>query len=205
MLDLPPALLAHLQSRGARHAQLLVWVTVRERATGDLTSVGFWTGADHRDFMINGVSRPYYGAGSLIQIAPIVGETGVTVRTTRLTFSPASAEFQAAVALYDTNDARCDIHIANFDPQTGALIADPVRRYKGYIKGLDFTRPALGGEAKCEMSVQSAARVLTRTLPLKKSDTALRARHATDAFRKYADISGSIETAWGELRKGSRS
>lgn len=97
------------------------------------------------------------------------------------------------------------IHVANFDPQTAVLIANPVRRFKGFIKGLDFTRPALGGEAKCEMAVQSAARVLTRTLPLKKSDGALRGRHAADGFRKYADLSGAIETAWGELRRRTRS
>lgn len=200
MLDLAPALLAHLQSRGARHAQLLVWITARDRATGNPETVGFWTGADHQVFSIGGVDRTYYGAGSLIKIAPMVGEGGVNVRTTRLSFSPISEEFRAAVQSYDTNDGPVQIHVANFDPQTEVLIAEPLRRFKGFVKGLDFTRAVLGGQSTCEMAVQSAARVLTRTLPLKKSDAALSARHPGDRFRQYADVSGSIETVWGEAR-----
>lgn len=200
MLDLPPALLAHLQSRGARHARLLVWITARDRSTGLPETRGFWTGADHRVFSIGGEDRTYYGAGSLIRIAPLVGEGGVNVRNTRLSFSPISDEFRSAVQGYDTNDAPVQIHVANFDPATRQLIAEPQRRFKGFVKGLDFTRGVLGGEATCEVVVQSAARVLTRSLPLKKSDAALRARHPGDGFRQYTDVSGSIETVWGEAR-----
>ena len=200
MLDLAPARLAHLQSRGARHARRLVWITATERATGDPVSVGFWTGADHRVFSIGGADRSYYGAGSLIKVAPLVGETGIKVRTTRLTFSPISNEFRAAVALYDTNEAPVQIHVVNFDPQPRALIAEPLRRFKGFVKGLNFTRPTPGREATCEMAVQSAARVLTLTLPLKKSDAALQERHPGDGFRRYTDVSGSVETWWGERR-----
>lgn len=75
-----------------------------------------------------------------------------------------------------------------------------MRRFKGFIKGLEIVRPVTGGDATCEVAVQSAARVLTRTLPLKKSDAALRARSVGDGFRKYADVSGSIETVWAEPR-----
>lgn len=200
MLDLPSALLAHLNSRGARHARLLVWVNAWERSTGDPVTVGFWTGADHRLFSIGGEDREYFGAGSLIKVAPLVGETGVNIRTTRLSFSPVSPEFRLAVRSYRTDDAPVEIHVANFDPQTRALIAEPTRRFKGFLKGMDFTRPKVGGEATCEVAVQSAARVLSRTLPLKKSDAALRARHPGDGFRKYTDVSGSVETWWGEGR-----
>ena len=50
------------------------------------------------------------------------------------------------------------------------------------------------------MSVQSAARVLTRSLPLKKSDEALQQRYPNDRFRRHIDISGSVELVWGENR-----
>ncbi|MBW4708617.1 DUF2163 domain-containing protein [Roseobacter sp. YSTF-M11] len=200
MRDLPSALLTHLSERGAGHARLLVWITAREKATGTAVSIGFWTGADHRVFSIGGEDRTYYGAGSLIRIAPLVSAPGLNVRTTRLTFSPISEEFRVAVGLYDTNDAPLQIHVANFDPLTRAPIAEPVRRFKGFAKGLTSTRAAMGGDARAELAVQSAAHVLTRTLPLKKSDAALQARHPGDLLRQYTDISGSVETAWGEAR-----
>ena len=205
MLTLPSALLTHLQSRGTRMAHLLVWGRATDRATGAAATIGFWTGADHRIFDIDGESRTYLAAGSLLKVQPIIGEVGVRVRTTRLTFSGASPEFQQAVAQYDTNDARADFHVADFNAETHALIAAPQRRYKGYIKGIDYPRPAVKsdgkpGVAEAEVSVQSAARVLTRSLPLKKSDEALQQRHPNDRFRRYIDISGSVELVWGEHR-----
>ncbi|WP_375227495.1 hypothetical protein [Roseobacter sp. S98] len=203
MLELAPNLLAHLQARGARNAQLLVWITARDRTSGNPVSVGFWTGADHRILSIGGVQRTYYGAGALLKVAPLVSNSGVSVRITRLTFSPVSEELRFAVRGYETKDAPVEIHIANFDPLTGVLIAEPLRRFKGFVKGLSFPRPAVGDEALCEVSVKSAAEVLTRTLPLKKSQAALEARLPGDGFRRHAEVSGSIETVWGERRSGT--
>ncbi|MEL7167358.1 MAG: hypothetical protein AAGL96_17980 [Pseudomonadota bacterium] len=186
-------------------AHLLVWVVARNRSTGDEETIGFWTGDDHREFTISGQARTYLAAGSLLKVQPIVGEVGVRVRTTRLTFSGASPEFKQAVAQYETNDAPCRFHVADFYADTHQLVAEPQRRYKGFIKGIDYPRPALSsdgqpGFSEAEVSVQSAARVLTRSLPLKKSDEALQGRHANDRFRRYIDVSGSVETVWGENR-----
>ena len=205
MLTLPSALLAHYQSRAPRVAHLLVWVWARDRDTGTMETIGFWTGADHQVFTIGGESRTYLSAGSLLSIEPVVGETGVRVRTTRLTFSGASPEFRQAVAQYQTNDARTDFHVADFDAATDALIAEPQRRFKGYIKGIEYPRPAIGtdgapGRAQALVSGQSAARALTRQLPLKRSDEALQARHIGDRLRRYGDVSGSVEVVWGEER-----
>lgn len=196
MLDLPSALLAHLNARGARRARLLVWIMARDRTLGTPASIGFWTGADIRTFSIGGEARIYHGAGSLLKISPLVMETGVRVRTIRLVMSAIGPEFRQAVRAYDLRDARVDIHIANFDPLTRALIADPQRRFKGYVKGLTFPRAELGGESEAELAVQSAARALTRTLPLRKSDEALRERHPGDGFRRYVDVSGSVTVDW---------
>ena len=205
MLTLPSALLTHLQSRGTRMAHLLVWVQAKDRSTGAAATIGFWTGADHQIFSIDGESRTYLAAGSLLKVQPIVGEVGVKVRTTRLTFSGASPEFQQAVAQYETNDARADFHVADFHADTQQLVAAPQRRYKGYIKGIEYPRPAVKsdgqpGVAEAEVAVQSAARVLTRSLPLKMSDEALQQRYPNDRFRRYIDISGSVELVWGENR-----
>ena len=54
-----------------------------------------------------------------------------------------------------------------------------------------------GGEGGVELRIASAARALTRKLELKRSDASHRLRSG-DRFRRYAEISGSVSTAWGE-------
>jgi len=200
MLDLSTAILNHLQTRAARDAHLLVWIAARNRETDATETIGFWTGADHRDFSIGGETRSYYGAGTLLKMDNLVVETGLQVRTHRLVFSSVAPEVQLATRGYETREAPFQMHVAYSDALTKELIDAPVRRFKGVCAGLKITRPKKGGEANLELSVQSSAKELTKTLPIKKSDEALRARSPGDRFRRYTDISGSVETVWGDIR-----
>lgn len=203
MRDFTPILLAHLAERGARHAQVLIWIEAKDRATGAPATIGLWSGADHETFSINGQARDYYGAGTILKVPPIITERGMSVRTTRMEFSAVAPEVQEATRGYETRNAPFQMHIANFDPQTEQLIAEPHRVYKGIVAGLEFTRPPPGEQATCELSIVNSARALTRTLALRKSDASLRARSPNDAFRQYADVSGSIEVVWGEIRQAA--
>ncbi|UOA25895.1 hypothetical protein [Pseudosulfitobacter sp. DSM 107133] len=200
MRTLPSNILAHLQARGAQHAHLLVWFQARNRTTGDAETIGFWTGADHEGFLVEGEVRTYLAAGNLLKIPPLVSEVGLSVRTTRLTLSSISEAVQTAVLGYELRQAPCQMHLAYFDPITQQLIDEPVRIFKGFVAGAEISRPEVGGEGVAEISLLSSALALTRTLSLKKSDTALRNRQPNDAFRQYTDVSGSIETVWGEAR-----
>ena len=200
MLDLSAAILNHLQTRAARDAHLLVWIAARNRETDASETIGFWTGADHRDFSIGGETRSYYGAGTLLKMDSLVVETGLQVRTHRLVFSSVAPEVQLATRGYETREAPFQMHVAYSDALTKELIDAPVRRFKGVCAGLKITRPKKGGEANLELSVQSAAKQLTKTLPLKKSDAALRARAPADALRKATDVGGLVESAWGTYR-----
>lgn len=178
-------------------ARVLIWITARSRSTGAYESIGLWNGDDHQDFTINGETRTYYAAGSLISVDPIISEIGLKIRQQRLVLSPLAPEVQTAVNAYDARHAPVEIHRALFDPDTHALIDEPHRRFKGFISKQPVTTPAKGGTATIELTLASAARSLTATLSRKRSDQTLKARSPGDGLRRYADVAGTIETKWG--------
>ncbi|WP_174843492.1 hypothetical protein [Thalassococcus sp. S3] len=192
---------AHYADRKARLARLLFWIEARNRETDAVETIGLWTGDDHVTFAIDGQSRVYYGAGAILEIDPLVFEEGLNVRTQRLIVSAIAPEVEQMIRGYDPRLAPCEIHVAHFDPETGALIDAPERVFKGNLDKAPITQPALGdGEATAELSLLGPAYQLRRTLPLKKSDQSLRARAPDDGFRKYTDLTGAIDTYWGEIK-----
>jgi hypothetical protein len=205
MRTLDISVAAHLNARGTQHAHLLVWLLGRNRETSQVESIGFWTGADHESFVVGGQARTYYGAGTILKVNPMISEAGLNVRTVRLVFSSIPPEVQLAVRGYDIRKQPCEMHVAHFDPATEGLIGGPQRVFKGYSAGVEIVRPEAGEAAECTLSLLSSAKALTRTLTTKKSDTALRARHPEDGFRKYSDISGTVEAVWGENRAAAPS
>ena len=198
MTPYPPAVADHLAARKPLLSHVLLWLSARDRATGALEHVGLWTGADHQDIAVSGQARTYYGAGALVGMEPITQRTGLEVRQHRVTLSPLSPAAVDALRLYDPRLAPVEIHEWFWDPETMNALADPIRIFKGHIVQAPINTPAEGGEATCELTLVSAAWELTQPLPLKRSHAALTARNPGDNFRRYGDISGSVETAWGE-------
>jgi hypothetical protein len=198
--------LAALQTRAGVIARVLVWATARNRGTGLPETLGLWTGGYDRSFTIGGTPRTYVGAGALTKVSPIVLGTGLTVRMQRLTLSPLSQVVVDLIRTYDARFAPIEIHRALFSTGDGALIAEPHRIYKGFIDEVEIKQGEVmageGGDASCDISVASTARLLTRTLPLKKSDETQKLR-SDDRFRRYVDVSGSVEVWWGERRSGA--
>lgn len=180
-------------------ARVLVWVRARDRSTGVEATLGLWNGDDTASITVGGVARTYYGAGALLGVDPIVYSAGVQVRMQRVSLSPLSPEVAQAIRGYEPRLAPVEIHRALFDPATMALVAEPHRMFKGWIDDVSITTPEIGGDAMCEVTLASAARALTRTLPLKKSDESQKLRSG-DRFRRYADISAAVDVYWGEAR-----
>lgn len=206
MIELSNAINEYFQSRGPRKARLLFWIEARNRSTSAVETIGFWTGGDHRDFSIGGQTRTYYGAGTLLRMNPLTVSTGLQVRNQRIVFSSVPPEVQLAARGFETRNGPVQLHVAYFDALTHELIDEPLRRFKGRCKGLTIPRAKrvpgakASGEATLEISVRSSAEDLTRTLPLKKSDEALQARSPGDRLRRYADVSGTVESVWGDIR-----
>jgi len=195
--------LAALQSRSAIVARLLIWATARNRASGLPESVGLWTGADDRSFTIGGSSRTYVGAGGLMQVPPMVSQIGLSVRMHRVTLSPLNQKVIDLIRVHDARFAPVEIHRALFDPLTMALISEPHRIFKGQVDEVELPIDGDGLQTRCEVTLASSARYLTRTLTLKRSD-ASQQRRSGDRFLRYADVSGEVDIFWGERRTGER-
>lgn len=192
--------LAAFQTRGAIVPRILIWAVARNRTTGLPQALGLWTGAQDRQFTIGAENRPYVGAGSILEVPPVKMQAGLGVRMHRLRLSPLSSVVVDLIRTYDARFASIEIHRALMSPDDGALIAEPHRVWKGFIDEVEWQQPEVNGEAACEVTIASTARLLTRTLPLKKSDATQQLRSG-DRFRRYVDVSGSVDVWWGEKRK----
>ena len=197
MRQLGQATIDHARATDGIVAHLLLWVTAKDRATGQPATMGLWTGDDVQDFVIDGQTRSYFGAGSFIDGDPVTMETGLKVRMHRVRFAPVTAEAAQLVRGYDTRLAPVELHRALFDPVTMTLIDTPHRLVRGWINSLPIPTPAEGQTAAGEMIIASSARALTKSLSRTFSDGSLRARAPADGFFKYTDITGEVETRWG--------
>ena len=198
MRSYPPITAAYFASRAAFRAHLLVWVSARNRTSGLTESIGFWTGADHAEFVLEGETRTYYGAGAMLTADPIRSQTGLKVRTWRIVFNQVAPEAQQLIRGYDARHAPVEVHRALFDPEGEQLIDTPHLVRRGFIDKAPITTPPkgeTGGQIAIEISTQS--RALTRPVSRYRSDASLRGRAPADAFRKYASIADSVDTKWG--------
>lgn len=167
--------LALLAGRQGHVAHWLVFLRARNRSTGVIESAGFWTGDDHQAFTIRGEARTYFGAGSLMDVPPISQEVGLQVQhvTVSLAVTP---EVEQAIKGYDPSLQPAEIHRAVFDPVTLALIAEPTLIFAGTIDSTPMDDGGIGGVNVITAVIASKVRALTKTLPIYKSDAALRAR-----------------------------
>lgn len=200
MKILSSAILAARQSRAGTLAHGLIYVTAKTRDTGVPAPVGFWTGDDHQAFTINSVSRTYYGAGAALDLGETVSEVGIVIRTRTVRLSGLAPKVLDMAKAYEARLAPVEIHRAEFDPLTNALIDAPERVFKGWVDQIQWTQNA--ETVECVLTLASIARALTRTQTQKYSDASQRLRDVNDAFFQYVDVSGTTDVYWGEKRVG---
>lgn len=200
MRDFDGATLAALADP-ATQVHNLVWVTGRNRSTGALESLGLSDLDDHQVVTVDGQERTYFGAGNLLSMDPITASIGLDVRILQIRFAPMAPEVQQALQVYDPRLAPVEVHRALVNPLTGLIAAPPHRVWKGWVEGLSITE---GENATATLSVASAARALTRTLTLRRSDAAQQRLHPGDTFRRYVDTAGEFQVYWGERRHVAR-
>lgn len=193
---------AYLARRGGSRVRFLVHVWAENRASGVVESLGLWSGEQDRTFTIRGQARTYYRAAGMIGMDEIVAQPGTDVVMTGLTLSPIDAAVRSLMGGYILRFTPIEIHRALFWPETGELVAEPVRLFKGWIDRAPTSLPELAEMPETKVSLASAARALTRKLPFKKSDPALSESRSGDRFRRYTDV-GSVVVPWGEARIGA--
>ena len=197
MRNYAPATAAYFASRSAFIGHVLVWLQARNRETGAIETIGFWTGADHAEFAIRGQVRTYYGAGAMLGMDPIRRQTGLKVRSQRITCSSVAPELMMAVRGYDPRHCPVEVHRALFDPASEALIDEPHMILRGYLDKLKLPTPAKGEKGSLSFEVATAGRALTKPVSRYRSDASLRSRAPQDGFRKYASQAETGETPWG--------
>lgn len=188
--------LTYLQNREGYVAKALLWFSARNRSTGAIETMGLWTGDDDMIFNIGGEARTYLGAGNIVALDPIVMQIGLIVRTQRLQLPSFPEAIQQLILGYDLGLAPAEIHRAMFYPDTGAMVADPKRVWKGFVDRAPLPTPALDGEAPAEIILTSAARQLTRGLTLTYSNQIQRLR-GDDRLLRYSSVAGVVRTPWG--------
>jgi hypothetical protein len=190
---------AHLAARPGIVSQLLVWIEAPRVGETVTETIGLWSGEEDLTVTIDGVSRTYQGAGTLLQSEPIRAAAGLSVRVHRLMMAAVAPEVEDLIKGYETRFAPVEMRRALFDPETRQMVSEPHRIFRGMINEVEFQRAEPGGIPACVVDVVSETRALTRTLASKKSDATHRQR-AGDRFRRYGDIAGSVSVYWGEKK-----
>jgi len=203
MQELDAAEIAHHAAREGTDVRTLVWIQAKNRSTGALEEMGLWTGDDHQDFIIDGVTRTYHAAGTILDVGAIISGTGLEVRMHTITISHLAPEVVQLIRGYDVRLAPVEIHETVRDLSTGNPVAAPRPVFRGFVNEAPITTPKVGGTVSASLVIASAVRSLTRGIPLLRSDAALRERSATDGLRQYADTSGEVGVWWGEIKADS--
>ena len=201
MRILDPTSAEYLSAHTGVASRHMVHVIGRNRSTGAPEALGLWQGDDHLTIAINGANRTYYGAGGLIGVEPIRAGIGLEVRMLQATLSPLTPEVALLLRGYDTRLAPAEVHRGLLSLETGQLIAEPIRVFRGWVDEVKIKTGEVGGTSEAAVTLASAARGLTRALTLTRSDTEMRRRNAGDRFRDYADIAGEVGVWWGEKRE----
>lgn len=192
-------------TRGDTLHHALVWISARNRTTGEVETAGFWTGGEDRSFNIGGADRLYHGIGQVLQVPPMVSRVGAFVQAQEIILSANSPEIEAALRGYDPRLAPVEIHVARFDPLTHALLGID-RAMRGIVDGTPRTKPAKGqaGAQWVLKLVSAGMRALTRPLIRYRSDAAqsrmILPDGRPDRFYRHADVAGAVERFWGMNR-----
>ena len=203
MRNYGPATLTALQARDVV-SRALIWISARNRSTNAVETMGLWTGSDHETFDFGGEPRLYYGAGNVVDLPQITMQAGLAVRMHRLGLTSLTPEAMQLIRGYDVRFAPVEVHRALFTTNTRLLASTPHLVLKGFVDEVNLGTPAAGGAASCVLGIVTQARVLTQALSLKKSDETQRLRSG-DRFRRWTDVSGSVDVWWGAHRAGGGS
>lgn len=194
-----------LAERQATSAEVMIWITARNRETDAPESIGFWTGDDHRDFVIGGDTRTYLGAGSVIETGPLRATIGLDVMYFRVTMPPFLDEVRQALKVYDPRHAPVEVHSVVLHPETGRPLGPPKRRVKGVLHSAPESLGGKNEASETELVIATSVRFLTNTMALYRSNAALQDRDPTDRGREYSDVAGEWRVPWGDSTTEAKS
>jgi hypothetical protein len=206
MRDLDAAEIAAIAAR-AVVARDLVWITAKDRSTGDPVSRGFWNEVRTQDITVRDgrtgalVSRTFVGIGRALAIGAIPLTADISVRDVEIALPHLDATVALLVRGYDVRNAALQVYRGYFDPATRTLVAPPKPRFVGAVDGAPIATPKAGEEGAVTLRCVSTTRELTRTNPEVRSHASQQARTAgADDFYIDTGVVGEWEMFWGRNR-----
>lgn len=194
----------YLNARQGIISRKFLYFIGKNRTTGSLEEVGFCNlPYDVTITLISGqtglpVSRTYIGAGSLLETDDIDYTVNLVIQTFRASLSQTNDAVNNAIRGYDTRNAKVEFHYGLFDLESRNLIDTPYPHFVGTLNKSPVKRAKIGSSGGVSIEAVSRTRELTITNPAVKSDAYQQYRFPGDRFRKYSDVAGLWEIAWGE-------
>lgn len=193
-------------------ARDFLWFVARERDTGLPVSVGFWSDVDdigdarvlNPDTGLE-VSRAYKGAGGLVSVDAIPAVSTIEVQDVTIRMSQLDDAVQQLHRLYDTKQARVEIHRGLFDPLTRQLVAPAYVRFVGFVNTIHIETPAEGGDGGVIVTCVSHTQELMRSNPATRSHgDQISNRSSTDDFFADTAVAFEWELDWGAVQGGQQ-
>lgn len=200
MRNLPTEIQALLSRRQGVIVHRLFLISARNRATNQIEQIGIWSGADHRDFVINGVSHTFYGAGNFMSTDDLKTDRGLTIRSLSINTAPFSAEVKTVLLQYDPKFCPVAVYLSFFDPDTNNPVANPWRIFKGWTDAAPIRTGAKGDQSSAVIKAVGHTRILTRVFPAKRSNETQKLRDPNDTFYSNVAITGTVITPWGSAK-----
>lgn len=189
---------------GALVPRDFIWLTVRDRATGDPVNFGAWSDLGNVTVPVidpsNGstVNRTYRGIGAILDISPVTLISGLTVQTVTITMNHIDDDVELALRGYDMTRAPVELHRGFIDPATMRLADAAIPRFSGFVDEAPVSTPPEGGEGALTLTCASHTQDLTRYSTAKRSDADQRRRSASDGFYRHAATVGGWKITWGQ-------
>lgn len=182
-----------------------VWIVARDRVSGDPVTVGFWSDLSNVTALMidpetgSPVSRTFYGAGSLIQVADIPSTVGVSVENVTITMSHLHDQVEEAIRLYDCKQARIEVHTGLLDPDSRKLVDPAAPTFVGFIDHIDIRTPSENEEGAAILTCASGTQELLRSNPATRSHGDQQIRAPGDNFYRDVAVCGDWDHYWGAV------
>lgn len=179
-----------------------VWITAKDRSTGDLNHIGLWNGPvaitvpvlrpDTGDV----VDRVYQPLAGRMSIPAIPMEMSLKIRSLTLKFSRLNAAVINAVRVYDPRQQAIEIHRGLLDKDSRKLVDPAHCRWDGLINRAPITRAKVGDDGMVELETVSHSRWLTMASGDKMDAHFFEGRG--DQAGKYISTIWRVAIPWGQ-------
>ena len=196
---IPSSWQSFLATATAHRSYILFWIEARDRDDPEtIHTLGLWTGDDHQEIDVGGVTRTYYGAQSLLRLPRgITYRSGLEVQMQTLEIGPLTPEVMLMLRGYEPRQAPCEIHI-KLDDTNGNQIGPVWRAWKGKVDDVSISVEGGWGEVNtvATLTLAPTSRNGTETIPDTRSDATYKLNQG-DRIGRYIAVGGTVRVPWG--------